>query len=321
MKDFYGRSIDYLRISITDRCNLRCKYCMPSEGVDKIEHDEILRFEEIVQIINTGVNYGIKKIRITGGEPLVRKGVENLISEISRIPQIEDLTLTTNGTLLKEKAKALKDAGLKRINISIDTLNEKKYRDITRGGSIEHVLNGIEESLKVGLAPIKLNVVLIEGFNEDEINDFVELTQSKSLVVRFIELMPGSTKWSDYKYLPNKIVLDKIPDLIPVDRENFDGPSKYYQKQGYKGKVGLISAISDYFCASCNRIRITASGRIRPCLHSNLEVDLRYVLRNNPEKLDEVFKRGIVLKPKKHFINEHVSYIKNNRFDMSKIGG
>lgn len=321
MKDFYGRNINYMRVSITDRCNLRCKYCIPAEGIKKVSRDEILKFEELIEIIKVAVKCGVNKVRITGGEPLVRLGVEDFIKEVATIKGIEDLALTTNGILLKQKAKKLKDAGLHRVNISLDTLNEEKYREITRGGEIKHVLEGIEECIKVGFFPLKINVVLIKNFNEDEIEDFINLTKNQPLIVRFIELMPGSSEWSDGKYLSNQIILKKFPDLIPMTREENVGPSKYYKIKGYQGKIGVISAISNSFCENCNRIRITSEGKIKNCLYADSDVDLKEIIRKNPEGIEEAFRQAISLKPAKHNLNESNSDKYTGELKMSKIGG
>lgn len=317
MIDSYGRNINYLRISLTDLCNLRCQYCMPKEGISKIDHGEILRLEEIEKMAAEFVALGISKIRITGGEPLVRKGILNLVENIGKLG-LKDFTMTTNGLLLKKYAKDLKNAGLNRVNISLDTLDEKKYKDITRGGSIKKVLEGIEEAKKVGLIPIKLNVVLIGGFNENEIEDFVNLTKNEKIDVRFIELMPiGEAKdWSLDKFIPNSTVLERVQDLKPIKRDDISSPANYYKLPEGKGKVGLINPITCKFCENCNRIRLTSNGMLKLCLHSDEEIDLKEPLRNGVD-IKEIILNDINKKPKAHHLEEG-KYTSRN---MVSIGG
>lgn len=318
MIDSYGRDINYLRISVTDLCNLRCRYCMPEEGIIKMQYDEILRLEEIYELAKTFVSLGVNKIRITGGEPLIRKGIINLIENIGKLEGVKDFAITTNGIFLKKYAKDLKDAGLNRVNISLDTLDEKKYYDITKGGSLKDVLEGIEEAKRVGLTPIKLNTVLVGGFNDNEIEDFVNLTKNEEIDVRFIELMPiGQAKdWSLDKFISNKVVLEKVKDLTEITKEDISSPAKYYKLPNGKGRVGLINPISCKFCENCNRLRLTADGKVKPCLHSNDEIDLRTPLRNG-EDVKEIIVNLIKNKPKEHNL-EHGEYIKRN---MTAIGG
>lgn len=317
MIDSYGRNINYLRISLTDLCNLRCKYCMPKEGIPKIDHEEILRLEEIEKIAEEFVSLGINKIRITGGEPLVRKGILNLVESIGKMG-IKDFAMTTNGLLLKKYARDLKNAGLNRVNISLDTLNETKYKSITRGGSIKNVLEGIEEAKKVGLTPIKLNVVLIGGFNEDEIEDFVNLTKDEEIDIRFIELMPiGEAKdWSLEKFIPNSTVLEKAKDLKPVMKEDISSPASYYKLPNGKGKIGFINPITCKFCENCNRIRLTSNGMLKLCLHSDEEIDLKEPLRSGND-IKEIILNSINKKPESHYL-EDGKYITRN---MVAIGG
>lgn len=318
MIDSYGRNINYLRISITDLCNLRCKYCMPEKGIVKIPRSEILTLEEVEELAKIFISLGVNKIRITGGEPLIRKGAINLIKNIGKIEEVKDFAMTTNGIFLKKYARDLKSAGLNRVNISLDTLNEKKYRDITKGGEIKEVLKGIEEAKKVGLTPIKLNVVLIGGLNEDEIVDFVNLTKNEEIDVRFIELMPiGQAKdWSLDKFISNKIVLERVKELKEIRKEDISSPATYYKLPNSKGKVGLINPISCKFCDNCNRIRLTADGKIKTCLHSNEEIDLRTPLRNG-EDLRKIITDIVINKPKEHNL-ENGEYIERN---MTTIGG
>lgn len=318
--DNIGRKINYLRISVTDLCNLRCKYCMPQRGLCKKSHDDILRIEELEAIVNQGVKIGIDKVRITGGEPLVRRGIIKLIERISGMDGIKDLAITTNGILLKKYAKELKNAGLSRVNISIDSLDKNKYKEITRGGNIGDVLGGIAAAKKVGLTPIKLNTVLIGGFNDDEIKDFIKLTLDEEIDVRFIELMPlgEASTWSRSHFIPNTIILDRFPELMPILKEDKSSPARYYRLPNGKGRVGLINPISNHFCSSCNRIRITSDGKIKPCLHSNDEINIRTLLKENIE-LKDILKLAIEAKPKEHMINdyEYQPVIRN----MYQIGG
>lgn len=320
MLDTIGRKVNYLRISVTDLCNLRCKYCMPEEGLCKKSHEDILRIEEIEDIVREGAKIGIDKVRITGGEPLTRRGIIELIGKISRIDGIKDLAITTNGLLLKKYANELKDAGLNRVNISIDSLDKEKYREITRGGNIKDVLEGIEAAKKAGLTPIKLNIVLIGGFNDDEIQDFVNLTRDEEIDVRFIELMPlgEASTWAKGHFIPNTIVLDRFPELMPLWKEDKGSPAEYYKLPNGRGRIGLINPISNHFCSSCNRIRITSDGKIKPCLHSNDEINIRTLLKENIE-LTDIFKLAIESKPKEHMINdfEYQPVIRN----MYQIGG
>ncbi|QAA35333.1 GTP 3',8-cyclase MoaA [Clostridium manihotivorum] len=318
MLDSFGRNINYLRISVTDLCNLRCKYCMPEKGIAKACHDEILTFEEIQHITEKFAELGVNKVRITGGEPLVRRDILNLIERISTIKGIDEIAMTTNGILLKEYAKALKEAGLSRVNISLDTLNPDKYRDITKGGELKAVLEGIAEAKKVGLTPIKINVVLMKGFNEDEIKDFVDLTIDEEIDVRFIELMPiGQVKnWSLNKYLSNETVLNKVPELVEIEAKDSSSPAKYYKFPKGKGNVGLINPISCKFCSNCNRVRLTADGKIKPCLHSDEEIDIKALVRNGQD-ITKVLCDIVKNKPKEHDL-EDGKYIER---EMTAIGG
>lgn len=318
MKDSYGRNINYLRISVTDLCNLRCKYCMPEEGISKVHHEDMLSIEEIEEIVKVFVSLGVDKIRLTGGEPLVRNGIIDIVQRIGNLAQIRDLAMTTNGVLLKRNAQDLKSAGLNRVNISLDTLDKEKYAYITRGGKLKDVLDGIEAARKVGLTPIKINTVLIGGFNEDEIEDFVTLTKKQDIDVRFIELMPigESIKLESEYYVSNQLILDKVPELIKVEREDISSPAVYYKLPNSKGKVGIINPISCKFCEYCNRIRLTAQGKLKLCLHSNEEIDLKASLRNG-EDIKEIILESINQKPESHNL-ESGKYVSKN---MNQIGG
>ncbi len=321
MKDTLGRSINYLRISVTDLCNMRCRYCMPEEGIRKKEQSEILSLEELFQVVKVASELGVNKVRITGGEPLVRKDLLKLIENIASLGAIKDLALTTNGTLLKKYAKGLKEAGLNRVNVSLDTLNEAKYGEITRGGHLSSVLEGMEEAKKVGLLPLKINVVLIGGFNDEEIRDFVGLTVDEAVDVRFIELMPigQAAGWAKTNFIANDTVREQIPELIPIYTGDRSSPAKYYKLPNGKGKVGLINPISSHFCKYCNRLRLTADGRLKPCLHSNQEVDVKLALRSGVRDLRDIMERAILAKPAQHTLNDQDNEPIDR--DMFRIGG
>lgn len=318
MKDSFGREINYLRISITDRCNLRCRYCIPEKGVKKLEHSDILTLEEIDEIVTAFVGLGINKIRITGGEPLVRDGIVSLIHNINKHEGIKEIALTTNGIYLKDMAKDLKEAGLNRVNISLDTMDEKKFSMMTRGGQLSDVLAGIERAKEVGLTPIKLNVVLIGGFNDDEIEKFVALTKDDKMDVRFIELMPigEASKWSLDNFLSNDSVLQKVPSLIKEPSLDSSSPAVYYRLPGAKGRVGLISPITCKFCSSCNRVRLTADGKLKYCLHSDEEFDIKKVVREHCS-IKEFIEQSIAQKPREHTIEEG-NFVSRN---MVQTGG
>lgn len=313
MKDRFGRNITYLRISVTDLCNLRCKYCMPESGVKSLCHSDILSIEEIIEIVKIASKNGIKKIRLTGGEPLVRRGFINLCKQISKIDEIEDIAITTNGVYLKEMADELFEDKVRRINFSLDTLIKEKYNDITRRNDFDKTMESLFYAIKKGFK-VKINVVLIGGFNDDEIQDFVNLANKYDLEVRFIELMQiGETaNWSMDKFVSNKIVLEKVPEL---EFDGVSGVAKIYKIKGQKGRIGLISPISCSFCEDCNRIRLTSDGKLKPCLHSKDEINLKGL---SGEELEEVFKRGIYEKPEKHHLEDGKS---ESARDMNKIGG
>lgn len=313
MKDRFGRDITYLRISVTDLCNLRCKYCMPESGVKSLCHSDILSIEEIVEIVRIASKNGIKKIRLTGGEPLVRRGFINLCKQISEINEIEDIAITTNGVYLKSMADELFENKVRRINFSLDTLVKEKYNDITRRNDFDKTMESLFYAIKKGFK-VKINVVLIGGFNDDEIQDFVNLANEYELEVRFIELMQiGETaNWSKDKFISNKIVLEKVPKL---EFDGVSGVAKIYKIKGQKGRIGLISPISCSFCEDCNRIRLTSDGKLKPCLHSKDEINLKGL---SGEELEEVFKRGIYEKPEKHHLEDGKS---ESARDMNKIGG
>lgn len=327
MRDQFKREINYLRVSVTDRCNLRCVYCMPENGVEMADHNAILSYEEILRIIKAGVRMGIRKIRLTGGEPLVRKDIIDLVKEIAGIPEIDDLALTTNGILLPQMAAELKNAGLRRVNISLDTLKSDRFEQVTRIGKLGDVWAGINTAVKVGFKPIKINTVVMRGFNDDEIVDLARMTTELPLHLRFIEVMPiGDTEnWAAEKHVSTneifEIVNKELGILKPVKKVIGNGPAKYYQIPGAKGTIGFIGAISKHFCDECNRLRLTSEGKLRPCLQSPVEVDIKEMLRKGAtdEELEKIFEDVVLKKPQKHTMVED-GWGENQR-KMSQIGG
>jgi len=324
--DPYKRRINYLRISITDRCNLRCRYCMPEEGIPLIPHESLLTYEEILRIVRLFAMEGISKVRITGGEPLVRKGMVSLVAQLAQIKGINDLSLTTNGVLLKELAADLKRAGLKRVNISLDSLRRDRFCQITRRDDYERVWEGIVEALSVGLSPIKINMVAIQGLNDDEIESFARLTLHLPLTVRYIEYMPSGNgeEWREGNVLTIPQIkgrLEKMGRLNPIQENQKDGPALRFQFEGAVGEIGLIGAVSTHFCADCNRLRLTPDGKIRTCLFSDEEIDLREILRKEgtDRDLKEKLYAALQTKPERHLINTH--RFKKCQRNMSAIGG
>ena len=330
MLDKYNRDINYLRVSITDRCNLRCMYCMPKEGLSLLGHDDILRYEEISRIICVAVKMGIKKIRITGGEPLARRGAIDFIDSLKDIRNINDISLTTNGVLLEAFAEKLYKAGVKRINISLDSLNPDKYRHITRGGDLSAVLKGIDEVYRIGFSPIKINIVAIKGFNDDEIMDFAKLSIDKPYQIRFIELMTLGRAALDNnsKYLSNEVVREQIREIYnlePVngERSRIDGPAHIFRIKDGAGEIGFISPVSHHFCHSCNRLRLTADGHLRACLLSDEEINLKDPLRRGctDEDIAELIQKAIARKPIQHDPACDEGHIKKCVKYMTSIGG
>lgn len=318
MLDHKGRTIDYLRVSLTDRCNLRCIYCMPEEGIVKKAHNDIIRFEDLEKVISSFATLGIKKVRFTGGEPLILKGIEKLIKYTSSLPLIEDVSLTTNGILLADMAEELKKAGLNRVNISLDTLNKEKFKEITRGGDLNKVLTAIEKCIDIDLKPVKINTVLMKGINDDEIEDFVLLTKDMPIHVRFIELMPIGEGLKYYEKNGMKIdeIIDKHKEFIHIkDKSNV---ASVYKIDGAKGTVGFISPMSCKFCSDCNKVRLTSTGTIKPCLHSEEEIDIKPYFNDN-QMLMKVIADAIYNKPDEHNLETD----KKSKTDkmMYQIGG
>ena len=326
MFDRVNRKIEYLRISITDRCNLRCVYYMPKEGVPALKHDDLLSYEEILRIVGVAADAGISKVRITGGEPLVRKDVTGFIREVAEVPGIKDLSLTTNGLLLGRMAAELKDAGLSRLNISLDSLDPARYSDLTRGASLDTVLSGIEKAESLGFDPIKINMVAIRGLNDDEAPSFARLTLTKPYHVRFIEFMPIGARemWDESKVVTTAELKESIRalgHLEPVKQRLMAGPAELFRLPGAKGILGFISSLSDHFCGRCNRLRLTADGKLRPCLFSESEIDLKTPLRSGCDDIElaRLIAVALSVKPEGHSISEGVK--KKYQRTMSRIGG
>ncbi len=314
MKDTFNRKIDYLRLSVTDRCNMRCIYCMPADGVKKLSHADVLSVEETIETVKAATKCGITKVRLTGGEPLIHKGIIKICKGISAIPEVKELCLTTNGVLLKTMASDLKNAGVDRLNISIDTLQSEKYKKITRIGTIEKALEGIDAAEKAGFENIKLNVVLMGGINDDEIVDFVNLTRSKPWEIRFIELMQMGEcfNWNKSCFISSDEILKRCPKLREIEAS---GVAKRYKIDGALGTVGIISPVSHSFCTECNRIRVTADGRLKPCLHSNIEIRIKGL---HGSDLENAIISGINKKPMEHTLSQAGSCSHRN---MHQIGG
>ena len=334
MKDSHGRLIDYLRISLTDKCNFRCIYCMPADGVKAMGHDELLRIEEIEAIARVATRIGIRSIRLTGGEPLVRKGVVDLVRSLHEMPGIVNVSMTTNGVLLPKMAADLKEAGLSRVNVSLDTLDPEQFTEITRVGRIESTLQGIDAALEAGFNPVKINAVTVRRLNQDYLA-FARLSVDRPLHVRFIEYMPvgestGSdgSGWGKEDVVPSEELLEIInerardagfPELEMIQDDDKPlgwGPARYFQFPGAQGTVGFISPLSRHFCSECNRLRLTADGKLRPCLFSDREVDVRTALREGGEDaVYDCFLEALNLKP-----DEHHDKVGTER-KMSQIGG
>jgi GTP 3',8-cyclase len=323
--DNHKRRIDYLRLSITDRCNLRCAYCMPTDEIPKLSHHDILTYEEILRLIHLVSQTGVTKVRITGGEPLVRKNVVHLCREISAIKEISSLSITTNGVLLQDFAAPLFTAGIKRINVSLDTLKPEKFALITRKDYFQQVWNGIGTALKTGFDPVKLNVVVMKGINDDEIEDLGRLTYEYPFHVRYIEFMPFQAEDRGSSFVSSDEILQRLSEvapLVPVQSDNSNGPARHFKFPGAPGKIGIISPISHHFCPTCNRLRVTADGKLRTCLFSQEETDLRELLRGGASdaELVSAIRTAIDQKPEKHHLEREV-FRKCISRPMSAIGG
>ena len=324
--DHSNRRITYLRVSITDRCNMRCFYCMPPEGLRLLDHTDVLSYEEILRVIDVAAQMGIRKVRITGGEPLLRRNVCHLVREIANVPGIEDVGLTTNGILLKDMARHLWKAGLRRINVSLDTLNPLKFRKVTKIGSYHEVWQGIREAESVGFKPIRINVVAMRGINDDELGHFARLSMETPYSFRFIEYMPmgALSAWDASKFIAGsetKARLQEYGQLHPIPRDSSDGPCRRFRFEGALGEIGFISPISNHFCDSCDRLRLTADGKLRSCLLSDDEIDVREPLRGQQSDrvIAGLIRKAIARKPKQHGIDAGSE--PGQLRAMSRIGG
>ena len=322
--DKFGRTINYLRLSVTDRCNLRCVYCMPGCGVKWVARGDVLRFEEIHHIVRVGASVGLTRVRLTGGEPLVREGVVELVRMLSKVSGLAGLALTTNGVLLSRFARSLAHARLRRINISLDTLRPDRFSQITRFGSLSDVLSGIEAALEAGLNPVKLNVVVIRGVNDDEIVEMARLTIDRPLHVRFIELMPIGGYFTHERFFPQHEILERLMELgrlNPIASAVGCGPAKTFALNGSRGTIGLIGALTQAFCAQCNRLRLTATGLLRPCLDQDCGIDITPALRPfvDRERIADLLREAVSAKPKQHQMA--IRKADPVRFCMSGIGG
>jgi cyclic pyranopterin phosphate synthase len=319
MRDKHGRTINYLRLSITDRCNLRCSYCMPAEGETLCSHAEILSYEELLRIAEAAVELGVEKVRVTGGEPLVRKDVLGFLDQLGSIPGLKEMTLTTNGLLLEEQADQLRAVGVDRLNVSLDSLDPRVYTQVTRGGDLDKVLAGLEAAERAGLG-LKLNMVVMRGINDHEVEAFAAMSQERSWSIRFIEYMPTIREkaWSD-RVIPGRAILERLNQtfvLSPIATSRLSGPARNYRIAGAIGTIGIITPISDHFCGGCNRIRVTAQGFVKSCLLSDQALDLKPALAQGTNAvrkalIDVVSSKG----DQHHFMDGEQS------FQMSSIGG
>ncbi len=324
--DTYNRHLNYLRVSITDRCNLSCVYCKPDRCVPKLRHEDVLTYEEILRLMSVVIPLGITKVRLTGGEPLVRKGVCDFLGRLTALEGLKDVSLTTNGTFLKEKLERIKAAGIRRLNVSLDSLDRDTYRKITGFDGFQDVWEGLDLARRMGFDPIKVNVVVVRGINDNEVLDFARLTFEYPYHVRFIEYMPIGVSESDhfFKYVPTSLIqarLNSFRELIPVPRDPRDGPSQRFKFEGSVGEIGFISPMSHHFCRNCNRLRLTASGQLRPCLLSDREIDVRGPLRAGASDRDlaDIFREAAVSKEAEHHLTSDRPLGKVSQ--MSSIGG
>ncbi len=326
MKDQLGRELNYLRISVVDRCNLRCLYCMPSGGAGFEAWDELLSYDEIVYLTGIFAELGVKKVRITGGEPLIRKNLDELIGRIRQVPGISEIALSTNGVFLKEQIQSLRAAGLDRVNISLDTLRLDRFLKIAQRDRLSQVLEGIDAALESGITPVKINAVLMKGFNTDEILDLVRFAVSKSIEIRFIELMTThenvaiDPKEQFFSTQEAKALIEREYELIPVDAY-FSSPAQVFQIKGTSSRVGLISPISCFFCMRCNRVRLKANGAMKSCLHGKEDLNLKDLIRAGISR-SEIKKRiedAVYVRPEQHFLND--TAVRHQDFQMSHVGG
>lgn len=320
MHDPQGRAIEYLRLSVTDRCNCRCAYCMPEHGVPMLAHSDICSFEELVLITSACCELGVRKVRLTGGEPLVRRGLAELVRMLREVPGVEELAMTTNATLLAPVAQELRAAGLDRINVSLDSLRPERYKALTRGAKLEDAILGIAAAHDAGFTKTKINCVLIGGINDDEIPQLAGLAKENAVDVRFIELMPigEASLWPAARFVSADAVLHAMPELepVPLDPDDRGGVSELFSAPGWAGRIGLIRPMSHRFCAGCTRIRVTADGRVKPCLHSRDEINVRGL---EGEALREALLTAIALKPAHHRMDR--AHTSDSARAMNEIGG
>ncbi|QTA78927.1 Molybdenum cofactor biosynthesis protein A [Desulfonema limicola] len=324
--DRFNRNLNYLRVSITDRCNLRCMYCSPPRShIPRLSHADILSYEEILHIINIGVELGINKVRITGGEPLARKGIYHFLEQLNKIKGISDISLTTNGVLLKDNIEKIKNAGIKRLNISLDTLNQERFKLITGFDYFKQVWEGIQKAYELGFHPIKINTVAMKGVNDDELADIGKISLSYPFHMRFIEYMPiGDTHLDKERQIMAYEIMELlsgIGELVPVYHDQNDGPAERYKFANARGEIGIIRPLSHHFCSTCNRLRLTASGHLRPCLLSDRQEDIKTPLRNraSDRELVDVFLKAVNFKPMQHHLDQVDS--ETVKDSMSSIGG
>jgi cyclic pyranopterin phosphate synthase len=326
MTDAFSRPITYLRVSVTDKCNLRCVYCMPEEGLSWLRRDELLRYEEIVEIVRAAASAGVRAIRLTGGEPLVRRDLHRLVAGIAAVDGIEDIALSTNALLLEEQLPALVGAGLRRVNVSLDTLDPQRFEAIARRPGLDRVLRGIDAAIAAGLGPIKLNCVVMRGRNDDELAAFAELTRARPIYVRFIEVMPvhENLGLQSDTYISSDEILERvgaIGSLAPIDGPPGNGPARYFAFAGAAGAVGVISPLSHDYCDRCNRVRLAADGQLRLCLFGDQHIDLRTPLRGGATtaELAELFRSSMAIKPERHHLSLGEASSRMRAF--SEIGG
>ncbi len=324
--DQQNRRLNYLRISITDRCNLQCIYCMPCEGIAKLRHEDILTYEEILRLARIAVKLGVDKIRLTGGEPLLRKGIFEFLPRLTFLSGLKDVSLTTNGLYLKDNLEKVRSSGIKRINVSLDTLHQERFERITGYDGFQKVWDGIELARKLNFQPIKINVVVIKGMNDDEILDFAKLSKHYPYHIRFIEYMPFGVTNQDapLQFVPNYLLREqfgRLGNLVPIQRAEYDGPVERFKFEGACGEIGFISPLTHHFCPSCNRLRLTASGYIRPCLLSDQEEDLKGPMRSGASDNDlaQIFLKAAFNKPYSHHLTSKGPISFSGQ--MSSIGG
>jgi GTP 3',8-cyclase len=324
--DGFNRSIDYLRVSVTDKCNLRCVYCMPEEGLAWLRRDEILSYEEIAAIVEAAATVGVRAIRLTGGEPLLRRDLARLVAAIARVEGIEDIALSTNALLLEEQLAGLVEAGLRRVNVSLDTLRPDRFEAIARRPGLDRVLRGIDAAIAAGLQPLKINCVVMRGRNDDEIAEFAALTRDRAVFVRFIEVMPvhENLELSRDAYVSSDEILERVAsigEIEPVTGPGGNGPARYFAFPGAAGAVGVISPLSHDYCERCNRVRLSADGRLRLCLFGDHAVDLRGPLRagGGREAIAGLLASAMLIKPERHHLRLGETASQMRAF--SEIGG